>query len=603
MQVNSRKYKDELPEKTVSYIKEKLLNLGLATQEDSWLNSVDGFFSLSVHIKGTDISTNGKGTTPEYALASAYGELMERLQNQTFFRLNGNLSDEAFHSHGFYYAPDEACMNISDLLSNKSEWLISQLASLDKKINSPELLLNWKSIYMKETGCDFVCLPYMNVMTNKISYIPINTISKMYMSNGMSAGNTREEAIVQGLSELFERVVNCKIIKDRLTPPTIPDHYIQAFPKVYRMVQSIQGIEGCHLIIKDCSLNKGYPVVGIILINEMTQSYFVKFGAHPIFQIALERCLTELLQGQSIWNMKGMHEYKFYETAEDQQNILGILVNGIGKYPNELFDSHESYPFKPYSQYDKKDNKEFMIYMLDILKNEGYEVYVRDVSFLGFPSYHIIVPHFSEVEKIDDIDSVKQYTGYVLIRKYIRHLSKLSPQSIYELIGLLNNYQMNGNVMNLLGIPCNCRMIWYYNDINLFRSMLYYCIGNFRLSYNCFEMYLMSGNKEQYQSYLYTYYKCVRDYIGARAQGMFPADIRGLLLHFYEETMIHEVFYHFQDYRHILSHFGTYGCWDCKNCKARSECTYPQYEHTYKMLKKEYGANPINQQTLRHLYL
>lgn len=606
MKPSYRKYKDELPENTVALIKEKIQNMGFIIEETNWMNSINGFYSLSVHIKGTSISTNGKGTTPSYALASAYAELMERLQNQTFFRLNGNLSDDAFNSQGFYYAPDEKYVNIDYLLLDNNQWLISQFNNLNQNINKRTLLTNWKSIYLKDTGCDFVCLPYMNVMTNQISYIPINTISKMYMSNGMCAGNTREEAIVQGLSEIFERVVNCKILIDKITPPTIPDNYIEKFPKVYRMVETIRGVDGCKLIIKDCSLNKGYPVVGIILINRLTQSYFVKFGSHPVFEIALERCLTELLQGQNIWDMKGMQEFKFINSIGDpHQNLIGILVNGAGEYSNELFRTQESYTFKPFHNDCMKSNSELMKNMLDILKKDGYDVYIRDVSFLGFPSYHVIIPNFSEVEKINDMESVNAYSGYKQIREYIRNLSKLSDQTIYELLNLLSDYNINGfaNIMDLLDIPCYSHMFWYYNDINLFLSMLYYSVGNFSLSYHCFEKYFISENSKELGPYLHSYYKCVRDYIGARAQNLNNIDTRALLTQFYNESIISEVFYHFEDNKNIFRHFGTYECWDCENCNAKDQCNYSQFEKVYKTLKEIYSRNPVDQEILLHLYV
>lgn len=605
MEPSYMKYKDELPENTIFLIKEIIKNIGLITEETNWLNSINGFYSLCVHIKGTSISANGKGTTPEYALASAYAELMERIQNQTYFRLNGNLSDEAFKSQGFYYAPDEIYMNIDSLLSSKNQWLINQFNKLDNSINKRDLLSNWTSIYIKDTGCDFVCLPYMNVMTNQISYIPVNTISKMYMSNGMCAGNTREEAVVQGLSEVFERVVNCKIIIDKITPPTIPDNYIEKFPKVYKMVESIRGIKGCNLIIKDCSLNRGYPVVGIILINQITQSYFVKFGSHPVFKVALERCLTELLQGQSIGNMKGMQEFKFFKSTEDpHQNLLGILVNGAGEYPNELFHTRADYAFKPFHNYEKKSNRELMKIMLDILKKEGHDVYIRDVSFLGFPSYHVIVSNFSEVEKIEDMESVNEYSGYKRMRDYIRRLSKLSVQNIYELLRLLNDYNLDGfeNIMDLMDIPCNSRMLWYYNDMDLFLSMLYYSVGNFNLSYHCFEKYLMSEKSKEHAPYLYSYYKCVRDYIGTRVQNLNCIDSKALLVQFYDEPIVDEVFSHFEDYKNIFKHFGTYECWDCESCNAKDQCNYSQFERVYKILKEMYSSNPVNQETLLHLY-
>ncbi|MDI4746027.1 DUF4223 family protein, partial [Salmonella enterica subsp. enterica serovar Kentucky] len=42
----------------------------------------------------------------------------------------------------------------------------------------------------------------------------MNIIGNLYVSNGMSAGNTRNEARVQGLSEVFERYVKNRIIAE-----------------------------------------------------------------------------------------------------------------------------------------------------------------------------------------------------------------------------------------------------------------------------------------------------------------------------------------------------------------------------------------------------
>ncbi len=50
-----------------------------------------------------------------------------------------------------------------------------------------------------------VCgLPFTRQLDNQTVYIPMNIIGNLYVSNGMSVGNTRNEARVQGLSEVFE---------------------------------------------------------------------------------------------------------------------------------------------------------------------------------------------------------------------------------------------------------------------------------------------------------------------------------------------------------------------------------------------------------------
>lgn len=98
----SVKYKDELPLKTINRIRDILGDLGLLAVETAWKNSVEGFYSVSLLIQNTTMMTNGKGTSYEYALASAYGEMMERLQNQAVFRLGFDLRDEALKYMDFY---------------------------------------------------------------------------------------------------------------------------------------------------------------------------------------------------------------------------------------------------------------------------------------------------------------------------------------------------------------------------------------------------------------------------------------------------------------------------------------------------------------------
>ena len=61
-------------------------------------------------------------------------------------------------------------------------------------------------------------LPFTRQSDGKTVYIPMNIVANLYVSNGMSAGNTRNEARVQGLSEVFERYVkNWRVIRRSLS--------------------------------------------------------------------------------------------------------------------------------------------------------------------------------------------------------------------------------------------------------------------------------------------------------------------------------------------------------------------------------------------------
>lgn len=56
--------------------------------EEIWMGEYNCAYSVVVYIWGTRISANGKGISKEYALASAYGELIERVQAMIYFRIS-----------------------------------------------------------------------------------------------------------------------------------------------------------------------------------------------------------------------------------------------------------------------------------------------------------------------------------------------------------------------------------------------------------------------------------------------------------------------------------------------------------------------------------
>ena len=60
----------------------------------------------------------------------------------------------------------------------------------------------------------------------------MNIVGNLYVSNGMSAGNTRTEARTQGLSEVFERHVKNKIIAEAISLPQIPGEVIARYPGI-----------------------------------------------------------------------------------------------------------------------------------------------------------------------------------------------------------------------------------------------------------------------------------------------------------------------------------------------------------------------------------
>jgi ribosomal protein S12 methylthiotransferase accessory factor len=65
-------------------------------------------------------------------------------------------------------------------------------------------------------------LPFVRQSDGEVVYFPSNLIDNLFLSNGMSAGNTLAEAQVQCLSEIFERAVKREILEGEIALPDVP---------------------------------------------------------------------------------------------------------------------------------------------------------------------------------------------------------------------------------------------------------------------------------------------------------------------------------------------------------------------------------------------
>ncbi|WP_256744460.1 YcaO-like family protein, partial [Cronobacter sakazakii] len=79
-------------------------------------------------------------------------------------------------------------------------------------------------------------LPFTRQSDEQTVYIPMNIVGNLYVSNGMSAGNTRNEARVQGLSEVFERHIKNRIIAESISLPEIPQEVLARYPGVVEAI-------------------------------------------------------------------------------------------------------------------------------------------------------------------------------------------------------------------------------------------------------------------------------------------------------------------------------------------------------------------------------
>ncbi len=628
------KYKDASPVETVHRIRNILTGLGLSTVEH-WINSLEGVCSLRVEIAGTRLGTNGKGASREFALASAYAELMERLQNHVLY-LECDLSPEVLNYGGFYFSPDEKYMSAGELLEAGGQLVDKMVPEvpppaaaalsplLHKKArewfgldlpDSPgydrlEFARRWTVCNQEGVPCDFVARPFYSLRNDSLCYVPMQMGFIPYGSNGMCAGNTPEEALVQGFSEIFERYANREIMLKKITPPTVPEAYLEKYPRLHSLLKYIETEGKLQVLVKDCSLGRGLPVLGLAVIDREKQSYIVQLGAHPVFAIALERCITELLQGRRLHDtLKSfMTTFVFADRRLNHPgNMDSILKIGVGSYPAEFFSGRCSYEFTEFKDMSAAGNRQMLRHCAGLLLEQGCDVLIRDVSHLGFPSYFIIVPGVSEIFEYDEtalgvMDLLKH--SRLILRNPGRATGEELRKVVSYLLLRLGRRLETDNLGQVLGLPLKSSFPWLKKPILYFVAAALYKMNKPKEALGMMNQLLAAmENRVSAPGKFMAFYKCVRDYLQGLAGGLDPAGVEELLEVFYPREILDRVLGLWGSPEHVFDDFGALSCWNCRECAFNSHCSQEFTAALNKKLKDREKERPINQMDLRELFI
>ena len=367
------------------------------------------------------IYSNGKGIISDASIASAYGEYIERLQTNNFFI--------DFHLPNRKYYPDEVAFDFGGNYLNPE---LRKIYSANGELEDKDLV-DFNSDYMDK----IVALPFIKQSSKETTYIPINILSNLFVSNGLATGNTANEAKVQALSEIFERYVKIKIIKEGLALPKFPNDVIKSFPKVYEDIQALREL-GYKVEVFDASLGGVFPVTAISFINPKNSTLFVSFGSHPILEVSLERTMTELMQGRNLNNLDSFEIPTFdMELVSDYFNIEAHFIDSNGKMGFSFLSSKKSFEYSAW-KYTGNGSEDEYAFLLDILKSENKEMYLREYTYLDFYSCQMIVPNFSEVYPLDDMVYNNKNNGK-LIRDMVLNFEKYDENEILDTIDSLDN--------------------------------------------------------------------------------------------------------------------------------------------------------------------
>ena len=452
----------DLPlEQTIANMSGLLAGLGIKIEIASWRNIIPNVWSLHIRDAHSPMCfTNGKGATKESALASALGEYIERLSNNHFYA--GSFWGQDIANADFVHYPNERWFK-----PGRKDALPKEiLDAYSLEIYNPDGELRASHLVDTNSGNaerGICSLPYVRQSDGETVYFPSNLIENLYVSNGMSAGNTLVEAQVQCLSEIFERAVKREIIEGEIALPDVPQDVLAKYPGI---LAGIQGLEeqGFPVLVKDASLGGVYPVMCVTLMNPRTGGVFASFGAHPNLEVALERSLTELLQGRSFEGLNDLPQPTFEAQAvTEPNNFVEHFIDSSGVVSWRFFSAQSDYEFVEwdFSGQGGNSNAEEAATLFGILDNMGKESYMAVYEHLGATACRILVPGYSEVYPVEDLiwDNTNKA---LLFRADILNLHTLDDASLEDLLERLENSELDeyGDIATLIGIEFDENTVW-----------------------------------------------------------------------------------------------------------------------------------------------
>jgi bacteriocin biosynthesis cyclodehydratase domain-containing protein len=327
-------------------------------------------------------SSFGKGSTAEQGEASALMEAIERYSG--VFQGDEIRVKKRFKE----FAEGEAILANRVLNFSEAQFKrgLCEMPAPDDEPVSP---------YLFDTETEMEWSPVWSLRDKRFRYLPTSLLYFYYAghvipfyadSNGCAAGNTREEAIVQGFLELIERDAYAIWWYNRLKRPTVN---LDRFNDSYVRDLEIQLAEsGKRLWVLDITSDLGIPSFVAITHWEKDGSEYIEFGsgAHFDARIAMLRTLTELNQFLSIEIMAG--------GARLQGSLDGVTPLRLADHPFLLPGEGEVLEAEFDSKFSHLDTDKQVAACVAVAERQGLDFLVLDQTRpdIEVPVIRVIVP-------------------------------------------------------------------------------------------------------------------------------------------------------------------------------------------------------------------
>ena len=468
--------KDASLESSIATLLGKLKAIGFHVEERSWLNEIENIWSVHVTDRDcTRLFSNGKGGSELAARASALGEFFERLSTNYFW--THFYLGEKIANNKFVHYPNEQWF---PLKAKGKAWpkglLNPELQAFynpDKAVRADQLI----DLNSGNAARGICAIPYTCLRDGATALFPVNVIGNIYVSNGMSAGNTMMEARTQALSEIFERDIKFRIIREGICLPDVPEDVINRFPRIAAGIRGLRAA-GFGILVKDASLGGEYPVMSVTMLHPKDQGIFASFGAHPRFEVALERALTELLQGRALDSLGDFPAPGFdMNEIADAQNLEIHFVDSSGVVSWEYLRDTPDYPFVDWNF--GTTTQEDYDWSVARIHASGHDIYVADFTHLGVYACRIFVPGMSEIYPVEELQWENNTVGN-LVRPAILRLPELTSDECAELLETLLDLDLAENlpITTLIGLAADAGTAWVDLRVGELKALLGLAAGD-----------------------------------------------------------------------------------------------------------------------------
>lgn len=591
---NYNKYKERSPEDTIFEIRRILNDAGLFTIMQWTPEGLKGARSNRITLYPTrNMGQNGKGTDELYATASGLAELMERMQNHWLGQKRNG--EDVIKTGGFYDFPDEKYLPVKQIAEQKDPYLSDLFFRLGFVLpTQKEAFLSAfaKEYYHLDDGTIPV-VPYVDVFADNIVYLPFAVITLFGLSNGMTAGNTLEEALVQGLSEVYERYIHRILLSGDVTPPEIPREELKKY-STWDLIEQIEASGRYRVSVRDCSLGKGFPVSCVVITDMKKGTFGAKPGCHPSIAVAVERTLTEAFQGRNLENFSSGSTIADISEVRAYHNVLNVTKVGVGLYPAKFLAGDSEWEYRPWTEWESSSNREYLIKLLAHAHAMGLKPLIRDSSHMGFPSYHIVIPGIHEIYPLSEV-RFREFRTRLKVADSLCRFPSLTKEEEERMLRLFRFEE--SSIEHVMGIP-------YMHD---FIGPLYTpdrMAAFLALKHRDYQMAgrLFAKLKAQAEPMEENYLSCLQMYSKLRARGLGQEVVyRQLSALFLPETA-EKVKNQTEDPDEMLAKVfeGGARCFDCESCSLKDiHCEYPAASEVRKKIKTAMAKSQVEATELK----